>query len=88
MALSLFGERSIAAATPINPAVAVRRWIARAQAGRARRLVLQSLLELEPSRLNDLGIEREDVLAALALRGSRVGSSLNAVRARNARRGT
>jgi uncharacterized protein YjiS (DUF1127 family) len=85
MALSLPGERSLAAAAPANPFVAVMRWIAKAQAARTRRSALSALLELDHSRLNDLGISREDVTRALA-NPTLSGPSLNAARARNARR--
>lgn len=84
MALSLPGERSLAAATPANPFVAFARWIAKAQAARTRRVALSALLELDHARLNDLGISRGDVVAAIASRG-RAGPILNSARARNAR---
>jgi uncharacterized protein YjiS (DUF1127 family) len=38
-----------------------RRYAAR----RARRLALRTLLEMDPWRLDDLGIDRQDVVAAL-----------------------
>ncbi|SEP84695.1 hypothetical protein SAMN05428969_1175 [Devosia sp. YR412] len=81
MALSLPGERSLAAATPANPFVAFTRWIAKAQAARTRRVALSALLELDHSRLSDLGISRDDVTAAIAApQGARL---LNTARARN-----
>jgi uncharacterized protein YjiS (DUF1127 family) len=84
MALSLPGERSLAAATPANPFAAFARWIAKAQAARTRRVALSGLLELDHSRLSDLGISRDDVVAALASR-THAAPILNAARARNAR---
>ena len=84
MALSLPGERSLAAATPANPFVAFARWIAKAQAARTRRAALLALLELDHSRLSDLGISRDDIIAALAP-GAHAAPTLNAARARNAR---
>ena len=84
MALSLPGERSLAAATPANPFAAFARWIAKAQAARTRRVALSGLLELDHSRLSDLGISRDDVAAALASR-THAAPILNAARARNAR---
>jgi len=84
MALSLPGERSLAAATSANPFVAFARWIAKAQAARTRRVALSALLELDHTRLNDLGISRDDVVAALASNGH-AGPILNSARARNAR---
>jgi uncharacterized protein YjiS (DUF1127 family) len=84
MALSLPGERSLAAATPANPLAAFARWIARARAARSRRAALTALLELDHTRLSDLGISRDDITAALASNGQ-AGPMLNAARARNAR---
>ena len=84
MALSLPGERSLAAATPANPLAAFVRWIAKAQAARTRRVALSALLELDHARLNDLGISRNDVTTAIAAR-NQAGPILNAARARNAR---
>ena len=84
MALSLPGERSLAAATPANPFAAFARWIAKAQAARTRRVALSALLELDHARLDDLGISRHDINVALASRG-KAGPVLNAARARNAR---
>jgi uncharacterized protein YjiS (DUF1127 family) len=84
MALSLPGERSLAAATPANPFAAFVRWIAKAKAARARRVALSALLELDHARLNDLGISRNDITAALAAK-SHAAPILNAARARNAR---
>ena len=84
MALSLHGERSLAAATPANPFVALVRWIAKAQAARTRKQALSALLELDHSRLNDLGISRDDVTAAMAS-PARAGFMLTTARARSAR---
>lgn len=85
MALSLPGERSVAAAALLNPFAAFARWIAKAQAARTRRVALMALMELDHSRLNDLGISRSDISQALA-RGKHCPELvLNAARARNAR---
>ena len=86
MALSLPGERSLAAATPANPFAAFARWIAKAKAARTRRVALSALLELDHVRLSDLGISRNDIAAALAAK-TQAGPILNAARARNARGG-
>jgi uncharacterized protein YjiS (DUF1127 family) len=86
MALSLPGERSLAAATPAHPFAAFVRWIAQAKAARTRRVALQGLLELDHARLYDLGISRADITAALASKGRTASMVLNAARARNARR--
>ncbi|HEY8577879.1 MAG TPA: hypothetical protein VIL88_16250 [Devosia sp.] len=84
MALSLFGERSLAAASPANPLTAVARWIRKAQAARTRRAALSALLELDADRLGDLGISRQDVVAAMVA-PAHAGRMLNTARARSAR---
>ena len=85
MALSLYGERSVAAATPASPLSALVRWMAKARAERARRVALASLLELDHDRLDDLGISRSDIVEAMQTKGRSAGSILNAARARQAR---
>ena len=86
MALSLPGERSVAAAMPTTPIHAFFRWIAKVNADRARRNALKSLLELDTHRLQDLGISRSDVEMALHSENGRTpGMVLNAARSRNAR---
>ncbi|MBU1306435.1 MAG: hypothetical protein KKF33_13070 [Alphaproteobacteria bacterium] len=84
MALSLPGERSLAAATP-RPFAALLRWIGQAKAARTRRNALVALLELDHARLDDLGISRADIAAAMSRSASNPGHVLNAARARNAR---
>ncbi|MHA6691787.1 hypothetical protein [Devosia sp. A449] len=84
MALSLPGERSIAAATPANPIAAFARWIAQAQAAHTRRVALSALLDLDHSRLSDLGISRDDVVVAMTTPGQ-AGRVLSAARACSAR---
>lgn len=85
MALSLPGERSLAAATPANPFAAFAGWIANARAARARRVALEALLELDHSRLSDLGISRNDIDAAMA-QPLRAGQLLSAARSQSAYR--
>jgi uncharacterized protein YjiS (DUF1127 family) len=85
MALSLPGERSLAAATPAHPFAAFVRWIAEAKAARARRVALQALLELDSARLHDLGISRQDINLALATKNRNGAMVLNTARARNSR---
>lgn len=85
MALSLPGERSHVAATPAYPFAAFMRWIAKAQAARTRRVALEALLELDHTRLADLGISREDISQALLRKDNRPALTLNAARARAAR---
>jgi len=85
MAISLPGERSLAAATP-SPFAAITRWIALTKAARTRRIALMALLDLDQSRLAGLGITRADVTAALSVRKQAGSASLlNAARARNTR---
>ena len=73
MALSLPGERSLAAATPVNPLAAFARWIAKAQAARTRRVALSALLELDHARLADLGISRDDIARRCCAQAQRAG---------------
>ena len=66
MALVLSGERPVAAAPSLHPVRALFAWISRIRAGRAQRLALKDLLEMDPHRLEDLGINRGDLFDALA----------------------
>ena len=85
MALSLPGERSLAAATPAHPFAAFTRWIAEVKAARNRRMALETLLQLDSDRLKDLGISRVDISEALARKDKTAMLGLNMARARNAR---
>lgn len=86
MALSLPGERSVAAGSQSTPVGVVFTWIAQLKANRARRTALRGLLDLDTARLKDLGIERSDIAEAMAARNGRTpGMVLNAARARSAR---
>lgn len=84
MALSLSGERSLAAASPAHPLAAIGRWVANAQAARTRRVALSALLDLDQSRLDDMGICRDDIAKAMAA-STGAGRVLNAARSRAAR---
>jgi len=84
MALSLPGERSVAAGSPFHPFAAFSRWLAANRAARARRVALSSLLELDEVQLRDLGIARHDVVQALRHKNRAPGPILCAARARNA----
>lgn len=87
MALSLPGERSVAAATPTTPLRALFAWIAKVMADRRRRTVLNSLLELDSDRLSDLGLSRADIHDAMQARTGRASAMvLNTARARQALR--
>ena len=65
MALVLSGERPLAAATSPSLVRLVAVFFAKARAERAQRIALQSLLELEPHRLDDLGINRGELFDAM-----------------------
>ena len=86
MALSLPGERSIAAGSHASPIRALFAWLARAKANRTRRIALVSLMNLDAALLRDIGIDAQDVAEAMHARDGRTpGMVLNAARARNAR---
>lgn len=87
MALSLPGERSVAAATPTTPIRALFAWIAKVNADRQRRTVLKSLLELDSDRLRDLGLSHADIHDAMGAHNARASTMvLNTARARQALR--
>lgn len=87
MALSLPGERSVTAATPNSPLRALFAWVAKVNADRARRTALQSLLELDSDRLNDLGLSHADIHDAMMVRGGRTATMvLNTARAKRSLR--
>ena len=65
MTLVLSGERPHAAATSANPVRFVAVLLAKVRAERAQRIALSSLLELDPHRLDDLGINRGDLFDAM-----------------------
>jgi uncharacterized protein YjiS (DUF1127 family) len=65
MAYSLAGERPNIAAWPSVLIAAVLRRVARAAKARRQRLALAALLEMDDSRLWDLGISRSDLSRAL-----------------------
>jgi uncharacterized protein YjiS (DUF1127 family) len=83
MALSLPGERSIAAASPAHPFRFLAGWYTRLENRRARNAGLKALLTLDATQLRDLGISRADI--AEAMRTGTPGVVLNAARARQAR---
>jgi uncharacterized protein YjiS (DUF1127 family) len=87
MALSLPGERSVAAAMPTTPLRAFIAFVAKVNADRQRRALLKSLLSMEADRLNDLGISRSDIHDAMQARSGRASIMvLNTARARQAMR--
>ncbi|GLQ52936.1 hypothetical protein [Devosia nitrariae] len=85
MAYLLSSERPAAAAMPLRQTNLLARWFAAFRAARTRKLALASLLEMDESRLRDLGIQRQDVLEAVANSRLSLGQVLSTARARNAR---
>ena len=81
----LSSERPSMAAAPSNPFVAVANWFARARARRAQRVALESLLEYDSARLEDLGINRQDLFEALDSPSQRPGLRLSQRRAESSR---
>jgi uncharacterized protein YjiS (DUF1127 family) len=81
---SLFDERPDEAASSFAPFKALAAWIGNFRAKHAQRVALSNLLDLEQSLLDDLGINREDVLEALSNPAARAGRDLAARRARRA----
>jgi uncharacterized protein YjiS (DUF1127 family) len=82
MAYALFGARSSAAI--LNPLALAVGWLRRAREAHRRRMALQLLLELDAGRLDDLGLSRDEILAAMAARSRSPGAILAAHRTRRA----
>jgi hypothetical protein len=82
---SLFDERPDVAAASSNPARAFFAWIGNLRAKHARRVALSNLLDYDNAMLDDLGIERSDIIDALQFPTQSAGARLHARRARNAR---
>jgi uncharacterized protein YjiS (DUF1127 family) len=61
----LSGERPSTAAALFNPFAALVRWLGKARARRVQRITLRSLLDYDTARLDDLGINRQDLFEAL-----------------------
>ncbi len=81
----LFGERPLAPATSTKsgPLHMLFGWYANARERRVQRLALSALLELDAAMLEDLGIEREDIIEALH-QPHRAGARLASRRAQRA----
>jgi uncharacterized protein YjiS (DUF1127 family) len=77
----LFSERPSSAAASANPLQAIRAWLAARRVKRAQRLALMHLLEFDAALLDDLGIDRQDVLCALRGSPESAGRVLSARRA-------
>lgn len=59
-------EQPASAAFASRAVEAALGWLRRRRAARRQRLVLAALLEMDPSRLEDLGICHQDVIEAIA----------------------
>jgi uncharacterized protein YjiS (DUF1127 family) len=85
MAFLLSSERPAVAAVTLNPFRAFARWAAKARAERAQRVALGSLLEVDAFRLDDLGINRQDLFDALNQSTADAGRTLSRRRAQKSR---
>ena len=81
----LSSERPSLAAASTSPLRAFANWIAKARARRAQRIALESLLEYDVHRLEDLGINRQDLFEALDAPSQRPGYKLTQRRAESSR---
>ncbi|WP_423068816.1 hypothetical protein [Devosia sp. CN2-171] len=81
----LSSERPSLAAASISPVRAFANWFAKARARRAQRVALESLLEYDVHRLEDLGINRQDLFEALDTPSKRPGYQLQQRRAESSR---
>jgi len=85
MAHLLSGERPALAAAPTSLFRTLANYFAKARQARARRLALETLLEFDSARLDDLGINRSDLFEAMDSPSSRPGLRLTQRRAESAR---
>jgi uncharacterized protein YjiS (DUF1127 family) len=81
---SLFDERPDVAASSFEPLRALFAWLGNWRAKHAQRVALSSLLDFDQALLDDLGIDRQDVVEALRRPHSTAAKSLAATRARRA----
>lgn len=81
----LSSERPSMAAASYNPLIALVNWFAKGRANRARRVALASLLDYDSARLEDLGINRQDLFDALDAPSQRPGLRLAQKRAESSR---
>ncbi len=81
----LSSERPSMAAASSNPLRALVNWFAKARAARARRVAFESLLDYDTARLEDLGINRQDLFEALDSPSQRPGYKLSQRRAESSR---
>ena len=83
MSLLLSGERPAAAAVTLNPLRLVATWYGKARAARSQRVALHNLLGMDAHRLDDLGINRGDLFAAMHAEPQRSARVLNEARSRH-----
>jgi len=81
----LSSERPSMAAASSNPLSALVNWFAKARAARTRRVAFESLLDYDTARLEDLGINRQDLFEALDSPSQRPGYNLSQRRAESSR---
>jgi uncharacterized protein YjiS (DUF1127 family) len=81
----LSSERPSMAAASSNPFVALVNWFTKGRARRARRVALESLLDLDTARLEDLGINRQDLFELIDAPSQRPGLRLAQKRAESSR---
>lgn len=81
----LSSERPSMAAASSNPFKALVNWFAKARVRRAQRITFESLLDYDTARLEDLGINRQDLFDALDTPSQRPGYKLSQKRAESAR---
>ena len=81
----LASERPSMAAASSNPFAALVNFFAKARANRAQRIALVSLLDYDSARLEDLGINRQDLFEALDTPSRRPGLRLSQKRAESSR---
>ena len=81
---SLFDERPDVAASSFEPFKALLAWLGNLRAKHAQRVALSNLLDFDQTLLDDLGIDRQDVVEALRHPHASAAKSLAATRARRA----
>jgi uncharacterized protein YjiS (DUF1127 family) len=81
----LSSERPSMAAASSNPLIVLVNWFVKARANRMRRVALESLLDYDSARLEDLGINRQDLFEALDAPSQRPGLRLAQRRAESSR---
>ena len=81
----LTSERPSMAAASSNPLISLVNCFIKGRAYRAQRIALESLLDYDSARLEDLGINRQDLFDALESPSQRPGLRLTQKRAESSR---